>query len=361
MKINLIFFLSDFTLGGAGNSILRLCEHFSKNSLYTISIISLGHNPYKSKFKKKIKFIELKKQRLLSSIFVLYHEIKNILDPQNKNILISNIHYNNVVSIALFRRIKYLKIILVERTPLEELDIFFSITSFIKNKLLKFLIRYFYNFADKIVVNSYGIKNGLKKLTSNKIKVIYPPSIKYINKNNNSKNKKNIIVISRLSREKKIDIVIKAYATLNLKHKLLIYGVGPEYNKLKKLIKTKNLNHKIFLMGYISDPNSVLKNSKIFILNSIFEGCSNSIIEALNNNNIVLCSDCPGGNSEIILNGRGGTFFKTNDFIDLSNKIGLIINNYEKYFNKSNYAKKYLNRFTFISNFQKYERLFKTI
>lgn len=361
MKINLIFFLSDFTLGGAGNSILRLCEHFSKNSLYTVSVISLGHNPYKSKFKKNIKFIELKKQRLISSIFTLYREIKNILDFHSKNILISNIHYNNVVSIALFRRVKYLKIVLVERTPLEELDIFFSITSFFKNKLLKFLIRYFYNFADKIVVNSYGIKKGLKRLTSNKIEVIYPPSIKYINNKNNFKNKKNIVVISRLSREKKIDFIIKAYAKLNLKHNLLIYGVGPEYNKLKKMIKNKNLNHKIFLMGYVSNPNSVLKNSKIFILNSIFEGCSNSIIEALNNNNIVLCSNCPGGNSEIILNGRGGTFFKTNDFTDLSNKILLVTHNHKKYLNKSRYAKKYLNRFTFINNFKKYERLFKTI
>ena len=40
MKINLIFFLSEFNLGGAGNSVFKLCKNLSKNQ-FIISVICL--------------------------------------------------------------------------------------------------------------------------------------------------------------------------------------------------------------------------------------------------------------------------------------------------------------------------------
>ena len=54
---NIIFFLPVFKLGGAGNSIFRLCTKIDlkKNNIF---IISIGENEYKSKFKnysKKLK------------------------------------------------------------------------------------------------------------------------------------------------------------------------------------------------------------------------------------------------------------------------------------------------------------------
>lgn len=361
MKINLIFFLSDFSLGGAGNSIIRLCEYLSKKSIYNIVVISIGQNPYKSKFNQKIKYIELEKKKLIYSIFNLNYIIKKNLDIKKKNILVSNIHYNNVACILMLKKIKFLKIILVERTPIEELDIFFTLSSYLKNKLLKFLVRYLYKFADRIVVNSNGIKKGLKKLVTRKIDVIYPPSIKNVNKKDKYNSNNNIVTISRLSKEKKIDLIIKAFEQIKFNYKFFIYGTGPEKEKLNKLIKNKKLQKKIFLMGHTSDPNNVLKKSKIFILNSIFEGCSNALIEALNNNNIVLCSKSPGGNSEIILNGKGGNFFKTNDYNDLSEKILMVMKNQKKFFKKTLFAKKFLNRFTYYNNFYKYDKLFKKI
>ena len=40
-----------------------------------------------------------------------------------------------------------------------------------------------------------------------------------------------------------------------------------------------------------------MKKFDILISPSFFEGCSNTIIEALNNNLVVIASNCPGGNS----------------------------------------------------------------
>ncbi len=52
IKKNLIFFMSDFSSGGAGNSILKLCLNLPSKE-YNISIISLGKCSYSKVFKKK--------------------------------------------------------------------------------------------------------------------------------------------------------------------------------------------------------------------------------------------------------------------------------------------------------------------
>ena len=52
MKINLIFFISQFDHGGAGNSIFRLCKNLSKK-IYNINIICLNNCAYQVELKKK--------------------------------------------------------------------------------------------------------------------------------------------------------------------------------------------------------------------------------------------------------------------------------------------------------------------
>ena len=140
IKKNLIFFISDFSYGGAGNSISKLCLKLPVNQ-FEISIICIGKSPYSNILRKRgINVYELKKKKLIFSIFELNKLIKNIFKKNLKNILISNIHYNNIILLLLSKKIGGFKVILVERTPLEELDIFFSISDFLKKKTIKFLV-----------------------------------------------------------------------------------------------------------------------------------------------------------------------------------------------------------------------------
>ena len=46
MKINLIIFLSEFNLGGAGNSLFKLCKKLSKKK-FCVSVICLNKCYYK--------------------------------------------------------------------------------------------------------------------------------------------------------------------------------------------------------------------------------------------------------------------------------------------------------------------------
>jgi glycosyltransferase involved in cell wall biosynthesis len=104
-----------------------------------------------------------------------------------------------------------------------------------------------------------------------------------------------------------------------------------------------------------------LLNSDLFISTSHFEGCGNAIIESINFNTPVIASDCPGGNREILLNGRGGVFYKSKNFYDLKNKISLFLGNRSFFTKKNKLAKKNLDRFYLKTNVYKYDKIFREI
>ena len=124
-KIRLIFFLPNFTFGGAANSIFKLCK-FLSNKNFSILIISLGKNTYKRELiKNNCEVIEINYSRLLFAFFKLRKIVKkNTKLGFRKTILISNIHYANIISSLIITGIKKIKLILVERTSLHELKLY---------------------------------------------------------------------------------------------------------------------------------------------------------------------------------------------------------------------------------------------
>ena len=69
MKTNLIFFLARFGLGGAGNSVYKLCKALNKKK-YNINVICLKECAYESSLRKAgIKIFKIKSERVLLAIF----------------------------------------------------------------------------------------------------------------------------------------------------------------------------------------------------------------------------------------------------------------------------------------------------
>ena len=137
-KQNIYFFLPNFIIGGASKSILNICK-LIKNKKNIITIISLGNNHYKKYFQKiNINIIELKQKKTIFAIFKIYSILKN-QSERKKIIFVSNINYANVLSCIFLKKLKNFKLILIERTPLEELKVFFNFLDFIKKKLNLFI------------------------------------------------------------------------------------------------------------------------------------------------------------------------------------------------------------------------------
>ena len=172
-KQNIFFFLPNFIIGGASRSILNICR-LIKNKNNTITIISLGKNQYKKYFNKiNVKVIELEQKKAIFAIFKIHSILKN-QSPKNKTIFVSNINYANVLSCIFLNNLKNFKLVLIERTPLEELKIFFNFKDFIKKNFIYFLINFFYKKADIIIGNSFGVSSFIKSKLDLPVQTIYP-------------------------------------------------------------------------------------------------------------------------------------------------------------------------------------------
>ena len=130
-------------------------------------MVSLGKNSYKKNFlKSDINVIEIQKTKLIFAINDLKNLIKNLIGTGEKLIFVSNINYANLISSIFFQKFisRKFKLILIERTPIEELNYGKNFAQKIKNRIIKFLIRYFYKKTNHIIANSTGVAKSLKNM-----------------------------------------------------------------------------------------------------------------------------------------------------------------------------------------------------
>jgi len=362
---NLIFFLPSFTLNGAGNSTFRLCNKLNKKR-YKINIISLGKNSHKANLKKiGCKIYELESKNVLSAMFKIYLIVKKILkNKADKNIFISAHHHANIFSIIFLRSLKKIKIIGIERTDISELLIFDNIITYSKNLLIYFLVKVFYRKADLIISNSKSGKKDLSKLCKTRVVNIPSPSFISIISKKKKKNRKilKLIAVGRLNKEKGYITIIKALHNLQIKNfTMQILGDGPEKKNLKNLINALHLRKKIKLIGFKKNTTEYYDKSDLFINASFFEGFPNAVVEAINHNIPVICSNCRGGMNEILLNGKGGDLFPVNDFVELSKKITLFFENPSSLNKKLLIARRNIKRYSVSSHVKQYEKVFYKI
>ena len=361
-KINLVFFLPNFSEGGAGKSILKICNLMNEN-YFNITIISIGKCYYKSFFKKNIKILQLPQKKTFFSFIDISKILKNY--QKRNTIFISNINYANVLSCIFIKLILNYKLVLVERTPLKELDINYNFKDVIKKKIIYLLMRYLYRYADLVIVNSQFTKKLFKKKIKCNLKLIYSPSIDKIKlcKDNKINNYLKIITIGRLSCEKRHDFLINAISYLKkMKLKVVILGNGSLKKKLFSMIKSEKLSKIIKIKSFNKKNLNLLKWSNLYINTSDFEGLPNSVVEAINESKFILSRDSGGGINDIIINNLTGKIISPDKPKTLAEEIKKFVsvkNRINKNKNKNkNIIKKKLNSFLSKNVSKEYEKIF---
>tara|TARA_B100000035_G_scaffold295452_1_gene286557 strand:+ start:398 stop:1498 length:1101 start_codon:yes stop_codon:yes gene_type:complete len=366
MKINLFFFISRFTFGGAGNAIYTFLKTLDRKK-YNLHIFFLGKSEYQTILPKHVKYLRLNNKISIFKTFFSFIQIRKVMLVNSKkfkkNIFISNIHYSNVLSILFLRDIKNLKIILFERTSIKELDIFINKVTYIKNKIIKLLIKWTYNKANKILTNSKVLSSELKELGI-KSEVVYSGSIENIRKIKKFKKKSffKIISVGRLTEQKDYFTLLKAIRILKNKNlELNIFGEGFLKNELINFIKKNNLQDIVKLRGHIFNKAKIYKKADLLIHTAIFEGLPNVIVEAMNYGVPVIAADSYGGTREVLSSGKYGELFKPKNFKSLANKIDQFMLSPEKLNQKILNSKLILERFTYKNSTKSLEKILKKI
>ncbi len=187
----------------------------------------------------------------------------------------------------------------------------------------KFIFKRVYATATKVIAISEGVKNRIVELgevKAEKVEVVYNPvSIKEevkIKKVNGidvtfySNNSFVFVTTCRLVPVKNLNTLITVFQKLVLTEqgkelKLWIIGEGPERAKLERVVGDFALDDKVVFWGFQENVKPFLDAADAFVLPSLSEGFSISLVEAM------LCGlPCivtnQGGPAEIVEHGKTG-------------------------------------------------------
>ena len=142
--------------------------------------------------------------------------------------------------------------------------------------------------------------------------------------------------VGRLDSVKNQMYLVSAFQALLDKHpglsktvRLAMVGDGPTMNSIERYLAKKGLNELVWLPGSRNDIPDVLRSFDIFVLPSLAEGISNTILEAMASGLPVVASDV-GGNKELIVEGVTGQLVAANDPSALHDAIASYVHDDER-------------------------------
>jgi glycosyltransferase involved in cell wall biosynthesis len=153
----------------------------------------------------------------------------------------------------------------------------------------------------------------------------------------------NVVTAGRLSREKGVDVLLKAWAEVMEQNKdlrLLILGDGPLWRELVNLSKSLEITNSVVFTGIIRDISEYLVKADLFILPSRAEGMSNALLEAMGYG-VPCIATSVGGNGELLnpkgkevplggyVSGENGLLVRPDDARGLSEAILYLVRNRE--------------------------------
>jgi sugar transferase (PEP-CTERM/EpsH1 system associated) len=139
--------------------------------------------------------------------------------------------------------------------------------------------------------------------------------------------------VGRLTPVKDQQLLLQALAHLREGHpelsdrlRLLIVGDGPLYPVLTQMVEQLALQDVVWLAGDRDDVSSLLQAMDIFVLPSLGEGISNTVLEAMASGLPVIAT-AVGGNIELVEEGVNGSLVPVGDHQALSNAMASLLKN----------------------------------
>lgn len=313
------------TKGGAEKSMIMMANYFAKiGHEVMLSSISGDERPYVINDNVEVQSYSIKGHGKLA---VHYEMRKNTLDVIwhfKPDIMISFWIQPAFYGSRLIKKIKGKSIYTLRNDPDKGYSIFTKIMRLVTLRNV-----------DGIVFQTKGAQEYFSKKIRKKSVVIHnpiyfdPDSVQTPTERQNR-----IVTVGRLSDQKNQKELIKVFTKIVRCYpdfSLEIYGEGELRVELQQLIDSYGLTKKVRLMGAVDDVIEHIKDARVFVLCSIYEGLPNALMEAMAIGVPVISSDCsPGGPRELIENNVDGLLYKVGDESGLYNCLKQIIDNEER-------------------------------
>jgi len=302
-------FLPSLRGGGAERVMVNLARGFVERGLQLDLVLAKAEGPYLSQVPSEVRVVDLGARRVLYSLPRLMRYLR-LEQPQA---MLSALNHANIVAIwaKILSKVKT-RLVVSEHTILSWST---KNAPFMRAKLMPFLIKFFYPYADAVVAVSRGVAEDLIASTGlppEQVKVIYNPVItpELFTKADEPLDhpwfrpgKPPVILgAGRLTKEMDFPTLIRAFAMVRKERpaRLMILGEGEERPNLEALVRELGLEEDVALPGFVDNPYKYMKRAAMFVLSSRWEGLPTVLIEALALGTPVVSTDCPSGPREVL-------------------------------------------------------------
>ncbi|WP_177162396.1 glycosyltransferase [uncultured Fusobacterium sp.] len=353
MKKKILFYTSGVGLGGVEKVVLEVLKEIDKSKFdIKLALQYENENLFENEISEEVNYKYMLPQKIIDKSLYYRERKKNIFYKMLYSFMLSYEKYiikKNYLEFSKDREIvidfksgDFLKLINLENGVDKKRVCWLhgEITKLNKYEKRKKFLRENLNKCDKVVCICEDMKNGVIKEIpelKEKLEVIYNPfdiekiKIKSSDYSEIKDNEKNllednyIIMVSRLDNvQKDFDTLIKAFKIVNQKRKdikLYLLGEGPDREKIENMIKDEDLQEYIKLLGVKKNPYPWIKNSKLLVHSSRYEGFGLVLVEALILGKVVISSNCKVGPREILNNGEYGSLVEVGDYNAMAQEI----------------------------------------
>lgn len=154
-------------------------------------------------------------------------------------------------------------------------------------KPLEILRDFLYHTATGILAQTEYSRSYYKGKLLEKTSIIYNPVTmpsSLVGMALNTPKEKVIVSAVRLKKQKNLPLLIEAFTRFSKLHpdyRLIIYGEGSEREYLENFAQKMGVADKVSMPGSVKDLWQRISSAKMFVMTSLFEGMSNSLIEAM--------------------------------------------------------------------------------
>lgn len=348
----IVIFTQNLSVGGVQKSVITLANHL-KSSYEVIIILAEDDKPDFYNFNNIIKIPTIKidiTDENAGKFLVDYRtqKLDEILYEIKPDLLISFEDYNNILALKTDYKCK--KIISCRVSLKTSYD---KKVHLLSGEFYAENIKNLYPKANKIISVSQFIQNELMNFGLNS-NLIYN-GVKIQNKGHNAQN---IICLGRLHPQKGQTDLIKAFNEIKdeISENLIIIGDGVLRAKLENLVNELNLQNRVTFTGFIN-PDEYIKNCKIAVMPSYYEGFSNSVLEIISYGKPILAYNYDGADE----------IFDKNDLVELGNyeelafKLKELLKNDTKRENLANKYYEKAKKFDIKNTLREYEKIIEEI
>lgn len=231
--------------------------------------------------------------------------LRRLVRAYEPDAILSFIDISNVHTILATRRFPA-RVVVAERTYPE-----FNRTV---GRAWRVLRRLLYSRADLVIAQTHAAAEWLERTCGARVTVI-PNSLRELPVVD-SKREHLIVAAGRLSSEKGIDVLLRAFAQVTLEFpgwRVCIIGDGVERDALLKLREQLQLTQVVDFVGEERRIDPWLARAALLVHASRREGFPNVVLEAMGMGVAVICADCRAGPSDLIEDGVNGRLVPVDD------------------------------------------------